>query len=137
LREKSNCSVAANRFSVELRALRKLKRESPESSFAFVSERGSPFTTAGFRTLLVRLGVAAKFQFAVHPHMLRHACGYKLANDGVDTPSLRHLPRPQKHCAHRPLHRAGAGEAARERRVTAGRSALLRELVADSKGAAR
>jgi len=68
---------------VELRALRKLKR-------AFVSERGSPFTTAGFRKLLARLGVAAKFQFAVHPHMLRHACGYKLANDGVDTRSLQH-----------------------------------------------
>jgi len=75
---------------VELRALRKLKRASPESPFAFVSERGSPFTTAGFRKLLARLGVAAKFQFAVHPHMLRHACGYKLANDGVDTRSLQH-----------------------------------------------
>ena len=75
---------------VELRALRKLQRESPASPFVFVSERGSPFTTAGFRKLLARLGVAAKFQFAVHPHMLRHACGYKLANDGVDTRSLQH-----------------------------------------------
>ena len=75
---------------VELRALRKLQRESPASPFVFVSERGSPFTTAGFRKLLARLGVAAKFQFVVHPHMLRHACGYKLANDGVDTRSLQH-----------------------------------------------
>jgi integrase len=74
----------------EIRALRRLKRESPESPFVFVSERGSLFTTAGFRKMVARLGVAAKFQFAVHPHMLRHACGYKLANQGVDTRSLQH-----------------------------------------------
>jgi type 1 fimbriae regulatory protein FimB/type 1 fimbriae regulatory protein FimE len=73
---------------VELRALRRLKRESPESPFVFVSERGPPFTTAGFRKMVARLGVAAEFKFAVHPHMLRHACGYKLANDGVDTRTL-------------------------------------------------
>ena len=53
------------------------------------SERGPPFTTAGFRKMVARLGVAAHFDFPVHPHMLRHACGYKLANDGVDTRSLQ------------------------------------------------
>ena len=74
----------------EIRALRRLKRESPESPFVFVSERNSPFTTAGFRKMVARLGVAAKFQFTAHPHMLRHACGFKLANKGVDTRSLQH-----------------------------------------------
>jgi integrase len=74
----------------ELRALRRLKREQePQSPFIFTSERGAPFTTAGFRKMVARLGVAAKFDFRVHPHMLRHACGYKLANDGVDTRSLQ------------------------------------------------
>ena len=34
------------------------------------------------------LGEAARFSFPVHPHMLRHACGYKLANDGRDTRAL-------------------------------------------------
>jgi integrase len=34
---------------VESRALRRLKRESAESPFVFVSERGVPFTTSGFR----------------------------------------------------------------------------------------
>ena len=34
-------------------------------------------------------GVAADLGFPVHPHMLRHACGFKLANDGVDTRSLQ------------------------------------------------
>jgi type 1 fimbriae regulatory protein FimB/type 1 fimbriae regulatory protein FimE len=40
--------------------------------------------------MLQRCGVAAKLTFAIHPHMLRHACGYKLANDGHDTRSLAH-----------------------------------------------
>ena len=76
----------------ELRALRRLKREQDAdatSPFIFTSERGAPFTTAGFRKMVARLGVAAHFDFPVHPHMLRHACGYKLANDGVDTRSLQ------------------------------------------------
>ncbi len=74
----------------ELRALRRLQRESIESPFVFVSERGAPFTPAGFRKMVARLGAAAKFKYPVHPHMLRHACGYKLANDGVDTRALQH-----------------------------------------------
>jgi integrase len=74
----------------ELRALRRLKREQePDSPFIFTSERGTPFTPAGFRKMIARLGVAAGFGFPVHPHMLRHACGFKLANDGVDTRSLQ------------------------------------------------
>jgi type 1 fimbriae regulatory protein FimB/type 1 fimbriae regulatory protein FimE len=74
----------------ELRALRRLKREQePDSPFIFTSERGAPFTPAGFRKMVARLGVVAKFDFRAHPHMLRHACGYKLANDGVDTRSLQ------------------------------------------------
>ena len=74
----------------ELRALRRLKRDQDATSpFIFTSERGAPFTTAGFRKMVARLGVAADFDFPVHPHMLRHACGYKLANDGVDTRSLQ------------------------------------------------
>jgi site-specific recombinase XerD len=74
----------------ELRALRRLRREQdPESPFIFTSERGSPFTPAGFRKTIARLGVVAGFNFGVHPHMLRHACGYQLANRGVDTRSLQ------------------------------------------------
>jgi integrase len=73
----------------ELRALRRLKRESVPSPFVFVSERGSPFSPAGFQKLIARAGVAAGFAFPLHPHMLRHSCGYKLANDGVDTRSLQ------------------------------------------------
>jgi type 1 fimbriae regulatory protein FimB/type 1 fimbriae regulatory protein FimE len=74
----------------ELRALRRLKREQePASAFIFTSERGAPFSSAGFRKMVARLGAAASIDFPVHPHMLRHACGYHLANRGVDTRSLQ------------------------------------------------
>jgi integrase len=73
----------------ELRALRRLKRETDHAEFVFVSERGSPFATSGFAKMIERAGTAAGFAFGVHPHMLRHAAGYKLANDGHDTRSLQ------------------------------------------------
>jgi integrase len=69
----------------EMRALRRLQRESVASPFVFVSERGGPFAVAGFRSMVIRAGEAAGFEFQIHPHMLRHATGYKLANDGHDT----------------------------------------------------
>jgi integrase len=72
----------------EMRALRELKR-SADSPFVFVSERGAPFTRAGFAKMIARAGVEAKFKFGVHPHMLRHACGYALANRGHDTRALQ------------------------------------------------
>ena len=46
----------------ELRALRRLQREQePKSPFVFISERGAPFSTAGWRKMVARLGVAAGF----------------------------------------------------------------------------
>ena len=74
----------------ELRALRRLQREQePKSSFAFTSERGAPFSTAGFARMIERAGIEAKLGFKAHPHMLRHACGYALANRGHDTRALQ------------------------------------------------
>jgi type 1 fimbriae regulatory protein FimB/type 1 fimbriae regulatory protein FimE len=73
----------------ELRALRRLNREGPASPFLFVSERGAPFTTAGFARIVERAGVAAGLAIRPHPHMLRHACGYALANAGHDTRALQ------------------------------------------------
>ena len=74
----------------EMRALRKLQREQdPKSPFVFTSERGSPFTTAGFARMVERAGVEAKLGFPAHPHMLRHACGFALANKGHDTRALQ------------------------------------------------
>ena len=61
----------------ELRALRRLQREQePKSPFMFTSERGAPFTTAGFARMVERARNAAKLGFKAHPHMLRHACDF-------------------------------------------------------------
>jgi integrase len=72
----------------ELRALRALKRGT-NSSFIFVSERGAPFTVSGLQKLVERAGIEAKIPFKVHPHMLRHATGYVLANKGTNTRTLQ------------------------------------------------
>ena len=74
----------------ELRALRQLKRDCPGTPYLFVSERGGPMTASNVRKLMTRAGSQAKIGFPVHPHMLRHACGFKLANEGHDTRSLQH-----------------------------------------------
>jgi len=71
----------------ELRALRPLQGHSP---YVFTTEAGTPVTTAWFLRMIQRTGKAAKLPFPVHPHMLRHSTGYKLANDGHDTRSLAH-----------------------------------------------
>jgi type 1 fimbriae regulatory protein FimB/type 1 fimbriae regulatory protein FimE len=60
------------------------------ADFVFMSERGSPLSTAGFARLVERAGAEAGLGLKVHPHMLRHACGYRLANDGHDTRALQH-----------------------------------------------
>jgi type 1 fimbriae regulatory protein FimB/type 1 fimbriae regulatory protein FimE len=74
----------------ELRALRRLQREQdPKSPFVFTSERGAPFSTAGFARMVERAGDVARLAFKAHPHMLRHSCGFALANRGHDTRALQ------------------------------------------------
>jgi site-specific recombinase XerD len=74
----------------ELRALRRLQREQElKSPFVFTSEREAPFTKRGLQAMVERAGEAAGFDMKIHPHMLRHACGFKLANDGVDTRTIQ------------------------------------------------
>jgi integrase len=73
----------------EVRALRELRRQFPDSAFVFATERGGPFTSAAVNRLIKRIGARAKMPFPVHAHMLRHACGYALANAGHDTRALQ------------------------------------------------
>jgi type 1 fimbriae regulatory protein FimB/type 1 fimbriae regulatory protein FimE len=77
--------------SPELRALRKLFRDS-ESAYVFTSERGEregPLTPDAVRKIVQRAGEEATLDFPIHPHMLRHVIGYKLANDGHDTRAIQ------------------------------------------------
>jgi type 1 fimbriae regulatory protein FimB/type 1 fimbriae regulatory protein FimE len=73
----------------EIRALRELRRQFPESSFVFATERGGPFTTDAINRQIKSIGVRAELAFPVHAHMLRHGCGYALANAGHDTRSIQ------------------------------------------------
>jgi hypothetical protein len=65
----------------------------------FVSERSAPLSAPGFSRMIERAAAAAKLGIKAHAHMLRHACGFKLANDGVDAGRnaivfLREIRRP-------------------------------------------
>jgi integrase len=73
----------------EIRALRRLQREREASPHVFSSERGGPMSAKSFGTLFERLGRRAGMPFTIFPHMLRHACGYALANAGHDTRALQ------------------------------------------------
>jgi site-specific recombinase XerD len=73
----------------ELRELRQHQRENLKSPFMFVSERGAPLSAPGFSRMIERAAPFAELGIKANAHMLRHACGQKLADDGVDTRSLR------------------------------------------------
>ena len=69
----------------EIRALRKLKRLYPSSPQVFCNERKNPMTPRGIQQVIKRAGEIAGFEQCIHPHMLRHSCGYYLAEKGFDT----------------------------------------------------
>lgn len=69
----------------ELRALRAVRREWPNGDYVFQSERGGPLARCQVNRIIARAGVAAEIDVHVFPHMLRHSCGYALANAGTDT----------------------------------------------------
>lgn len=71
-------------LDVEVRALRRLQRDYPDTSYVFVSERKTPLSAAAVRKILARAGQLAEIAFPVHPHQLRHATGYMLAGQGID-----------------------------------------------------
>ena len=73
----------------EIRAVRRLQREQGPSSHVFMAERDGPMTPKAFHALFGRIGERAQMPFPVHPHMLRHGCGYALANAGHDTRALQ------------------------------------------------
>jgi integrase len=70
-------------------ALRELRRQFPDSGYVFATERGGPFTADAVNRLIKRIGARAGMPFQVHAHMLRHGCGYALANAGHDTRAIQ------------------------------------------------
>jgi len=74
---------------IELRALKMLKREHPDASYVFISERGTPLSDRTVRKIVAKAGEHAKLEFSVHPHMLRHSTGFYLANKGENTRAIQ------------------------------------------------
>jgi integrase len=88
-RAKNGTSATHPLSGREMRKLRRHQRESPSSPFVFVSERGAPLSAPGFSRMIERAVAVAELGIKAHAHMLRHACGYKLANDGHDTRAIQ------------------------------------------------
>ncbi len=75
----------------ELRMLRELRRDYPDSPFIFVTPTAgglAPLTQNGVFKMIRRAGESCGLPL-VHPHMLRHSCGHALANAGVDTRAIQ------------------------------------------------
>ena len=73
----------------EMRALKKLKRDYAPSPFVFNGNRHTPLSERTISHIVHQAGNLAGFDFTVHAHLLRHACGYYLANKGVDTRTIQ------------------------------------------------
>lgn len=76
-------------YGDELRALRQLQRDYPGTPWVFVSERQTPLSDRVIHQVVARAGALAGLDFPVHPHMLRHGCGYYLAAKGIDTRTIQ------------------------------------------------
>ncbi|TWH61603.1 tyrosine-type recombinase/integrase [Dulcicalothrix desertica] len=73
----------------EIEALGRLRSSNPNNDYVFVGERGEVLTPAAVQRLLSRLGKLAGLTIKVHPHQLRHACGYYLVNAGYSTRTIQ------------------------------------------------
>lgn len=84
--------------SPELRALRQIQRDYADTSYVFVSERKAPLSNRSIRHIIARAGELAGIPFQIHPHQLRHGCGYYLAAQGHDTRAI------QDYLGHKNIH---------------------------------
>lgn len=73
----------------ELRAIRAWltdrARMKPDTDAFFVSERRGPLSRKTAWLMIRAYGRLAGLSIEAHPHMLRHACGFALADQGADT----------------------------------------------------
>src|SRR6476660_5177929 len=71
----------------ELRALRRLKRETPASTYVFVSERLAPLSVAGYQRMVARAGEASAFRSSC----TATCCGIRAA---TSWPTMAKIPGP-------------------------------------------
>lgn len=83
-RLKNGLSVEQPIAGDELRAIKRyLATRSDALPWLFISERGQPLTRQAVNYLIAAAAARAGLP-PVHPHMLRHSCGFALANRGYD-----------------------------------------------------
>lgn len=89
-RLKNGFSTTHPLLKIEVAALKKwLSARSTyrnaDSDWLFLSRKGNPLSRQRIYKLMRQLSEAARLDINAHPHMLRHACGFALADRGVDT----------------------------------------------------
>jgi len=85
----------------QLAALKKLKTENAKicvSPYVFLSSRRARLSASAVRKMVRKAGEAAQLPLPIHPHMLRHSCGYYLASKGIDTRAI------QQYMGHANIH---------------------------------
>jgi site-specific recombinase XerD len=101
-RLKNSLSVEQPIAGDELRAIKRyLATRADKLPWLFLSERGQPMTRQSVNYLIRTAGESAGLP-NVYPHMLRHSCGYYLANSGVDLRTMQDYlgHRDPKHTVH-------------------------------------
>ena len=101
-RLKNSLSVEQPIAGDELRAIKRyLATRTDKLPWLFISERGQPMARQAVNYLIGMAGESASLK-NVHPHMLRHSCGYYLANTGVDLRTMQDYlgHRDPKHTVH-------------------------------------
>ncbi len=63
----------------------RLTSQHSDTEWLFLSRKGNPLSRQQFYQIIARAGKKAKLAICAHPHMLRHSCGFALANMGIDT----------------------------------------------------
>jgi type 1 fimbriae regulatory protein FimE len=66
-----------------------MRQQNEIAIYVFTSLRGGPMTVRAVHNVVAEAGKAAGIKFPAHPHMLRHATGFYLANAGHDTRAIQ------------------------------------------------
>jgi type 1 fimbriae regulatory protein FimB len=100
-RLKNSLSVEHPIAGDELRAIKRyLVSRSDQLLWLFLSERGQPLTRSSVQ-YLVRVAAERVGLLSVHPHTLRHSCGYYLADKGTDLRTVQdYLGHRDRHTLH-------------------------------------
>ncbi|MBE9048406.1 tyrosine-type recombinase/integrase [Pleurocapsales cyanobacterium LEGE 10410] len=86
-------------MATELRALKQLKRDYFNTQYVFVFERKAPRSIRSVRHIVIVVtGRLVGIEGTVHPHSLRHACGYYLATNRHDTRAIQDYLRHKTSC---------------------------------------